>query len=139
MSTFRFNQIRADVNRIGPSEDTPGADTYAVRFENPEGEWLETRVSIKAVPRTAGLDFSMAVDRLVSLLETARMPVHYRMKIRRQGGVSEEEITETIEIAKRLRPYLEDALTDAQNKMSFYEDSEGFPHMDGRSRGRRKH
>lgn len=121
MAKFKFGEIRADVNRLGPMPENPQLDVYSVRLTAPNSEdWIESRIIQEQKPRSAGSDFFLAAVMLSNMEVAARVPELWATTTQRLREVSPEEIAATLEMAKRLEPYLEEAGREAHDRFQLY-------------------
>lgn len=129
MGSFKFGQIRADVNRLGPVPEKPRFDLYGIKLSVDEDTWIESQMARpNDQPRSSGSDFEMAAFMLATMKFAADDPKLYYIRMVKFGQVSPEEILATVELAKRLEPYLEEAVKDAHDRYSLYsEHREGRP------------
>ncbi len=75
MSRFKFGEIRADVNRLGPVPENPQLEVYSVRLTAPESDtWIESQIVSTGKVRSAGSDFFLAAVMLANLEMAARDP-----------------------------------------------------------------
>lgn len=127
MSTFKFGEIRADVRKIGPGPEN--LEVYAVKLSAPqEDSWIESQVVGPKVTRSSGTDFAMAAQVLATMKMAADDPKLWYLRMMQIGHVSPEELRATIEMAERLSPYLEDAVLNAHERLSLYNEYwEGRP------------
>jgi len=119
VATFRFANIRADVKRLGPEE--PGFDLYGVTLTDPDGNWIEMRAPTDVGDRTTADDFDLAYGSLQSLYAAATVPDVWRVGHRRTE-LSDLELDTTISMAKRMEPWLEDAVKDGEARWDLYQE-----------------
>jgi hypothetical protein len=91
MSRFRFGEIQADVNRLGPVAESPHLEAYSVRLSAPDkASWIESQVVGSPRPRSSGSDFEMAAHVLALMKFAADDPKLYTIQMRKIGRVSPE-------------------------------------------------
>jgi hypothetical protein len=124
MSRFKFGEIQADVNRLGPVAESPHLEAYSVRLSAPDkASWIESRVESTAKVRSSGSDFLLAALLLAELESAARDPGRWAfLKQQTVRNISSEELRATIEMAQRLEPYLEQAVLAAHDRYELYSE-----------------
>lgn len=141
MSTFKFGQIRVDVDRKGPDPANMASDLYTVRISGPEETgWIASVVPVPRRDRTSATAFDLASEAVVMMEEAWRNPIRY-VEETEGKGISPEEVNATIELGSILGPYLEEAVQvvlDRQGMYSEYREGPAGPLEFGINGRRRK-
>lgn len=124
MSTFKFGEIRADVDRLGPDPKAPEADIYKVRITSPDNSaWMESRILTPRRNRTVASDFDLAIGILGSLDQASIKPRLWRHMMKQITPISDEELDATMEVAQRLKPYLPEAMEIATQRYGMFSEA----------------
>lgn len=124
MSTFRFADLRADVERLNPDPLLPDMDIYVVRISSPDRDaWVEQKMATRKKNRTVATDFDMAWGVIGGLDQAARYPDRWRKILREMTEQSDEEIESTLQVAERLAPYLTEALESGTQRFAMYQEA----------------
>lgn len=120
MSVFKFVNIRAEVRRVGPSEEE-GLDTYAVTLRDPDGNWIEVRSTApRGEARTTADEFDLAYGALQSMYVAAENPGIWKAGYR--GDASELELDTTIAAAQRMIEWFGPAVENAESRWELYQE-----------------
>lgn len=121
MSRYKFAEIQVEVNRLGPVPGEQGTELYSVRLANPDGgSWIESKVAKPVGTRTSGSDFQLAADMVDYMKKAADDPERWYIQMNSIGRVSPEELKATLDIAKYLSPYLDEASRSAHERVYLY-------------------
>lgn len=121
MSRYTFAEIQVEVNRLGPVPGKQGMELYSVKLSNPEGgSWIESKVERPVGTRTSGSDFQLAADMVDYMKKAADDPKRWYIQMNSIGRVSPEELKATLDMAKHLSPYLEEASRSAHERVYLY-------------------
>lgn len=124
MALFRFGQIQAHVERVGPVSQMPGFEEYNVRISGPEsGVWIKSTIMVRGVPRTSATDYDLATGVLGGLRETARDKKLFFVRMHSfYPNISDEELEATYQVAEQLSPYMDAAMEDAVSRIGMYHE-----------------
>lgn len=125
MSTFKFGEIRADVERLAPDPTLSSKDVYQVRISSPdENAWIENRLVMKKNEnRTVASDFDMASGVIGNLYQAAMNPEAWREVLEATMKISPEEVNAIMDVAERLKPYLHQAVDVAVERFNLYSEA----------------
>jgi hypothetical protein len=121
LSVFKFGEIRVDVHRTGPDPLSPNIDFYTVRISH-DHVFIESLIKKPKGHRTAGSDFSIAVELIESMFVTAMNPEVWAREAQAEGSMSQEEIDAVTQVASSLAPYMKDAVENLEGRSEIYQE-----------------